>query len=360
MKSFRSALALAAMMASVAQVVASPFDYALSGDLGSKAYDGQKAYLMLNDNDHIIDSAAISGGKFVMRGSAPRAAWARVDVDREYATLILSPAEVELDFDNHTPLLGDSVNMAYRAYRLNINAMEDVSKTLRAYYLASDSTVDIREKLTPLFNAYLDYSLATLRANPDNPISESALRSYALMASPEQWKELYPTLPPTALELDFTRRWNRKMTTALNSQPGSMFVDIEGRNIDGTPAAMSDYVGKGRYVLVDFWASWCGPCRAEGKNTLVPLYEKYGKDPRFEILGVATWDNPAKTLKAIETEGYTWPQLIDAGMKPMDAYGFDGIPMLMLFAPDGTMVARGIRGQAIWDAVSKALASPLP
>lgn len=97
------------------------------------------------------------------------------------------------------------------------------------------------------------------------------------------------------------------------------------------------------------------PCREEGRETLVPLYEKYRGDERFEILGVATWDNSVRTQKAIATEGYKWPQIIDAGMKPMEVYGFDGIPMIMLFAPDGTMVARDIRGEEIWKAVKDAL-----
>ena len=70
---------------------------------------------------------------------------------------------------------------------------------------------------------------------------------------------------------------------------------------------------------------------------------------------MATWDDPARTLKAIASEGYKWPQIIDAGMTPMDAYGFDGIPMIMHFAPDGTMVAREIMGEGIWKAVENDL-----
>ena len=67
------------------------------------------------------------------------------------------------------------------------------------------------------------------------------------------------------------------------------------------------------------------------------------------------WDDHERILKAIEKEGYQWSHIIDVGMQPMEVYGFDGIPMIMLFAPDGTMIARDIRGEDIWKAVEEAL-----
>lgn len=334
---------------------ASAFQYTVSGDVHTTVLDGQKAYLMLNDTNQLIDSAEITDGRFTMSGNAPREGWARVDAGREYALLILSPSVTEVDFVNHAPLSGDSVNMAYRRHKMNLNALENVARELVGYYADGDDKSKSREKMGSFLGSYLDYLRMTIQANADNAIAESALRSYAMESTPEQWKELYPELPPSLLGLRFTRKWDEKMSTALRMRPGCMFADIEGKSVDGAVSRLSDYVGRGRYVLVDFWASWCMPCRAEGRETLVPLYEKYGGDERLQILGVATWDDPARTLKAIASEGYKWPQIIDAGMKPMEVYGFDGIPMIMLFAPDGTMVAREIRGEGIWKAVEDAL-----
>ena len=123
-----------------------------------------------------------------------------------------------------------------------------------------------------------------------------------------------------------------------------MFTDFEAE-YEGKVQKLSDYVGKGNYVLVDFWASWCGPCRAEIPN-LIAAYNKY-KAKGLVVLGVATWDKPEDTLKAIEEDKIPYPQIMNAQKAGSDAYGIEGIPQIILFGPDGTIVARDLRGEAI-------------
>lgn len=137
------------------------------------------------------------------------------------------------------------------------------------------------------------------------------------------------------------------------SAEGHMFVDFEAE-YEGKVTKLSDYVGKGKYVLVDFWASWCGPCKAEIPN-LIEVYNKY-KGEKFEVLGVATWDKPAATLKAIEQLGIPYPQMMNAQKAGSDAYGITGIPQIILFGPDGTILKRDLRGEQIEKTVAKYLA----
>jgi thiol-disulfide isomerase/thioredoxin len=136
------------------------------------------------------------------------------------------------------------------------------------------------------------------------------------------------------------------------TQPGKMFVDFSGYTLEGASSKLSDYVGKGKYVLVDFWASWCGPCKGEIPN-LIELQNKFGGD-KFTVLGVNVWDDEAAFKAALTEEGITYPQIfIPQGNKDnaTEMYGIQGIPQIILFAPDGTIVQRDLRGQGMKDLV---------
>ena len=107
--------------------------------------------------------------------------------------------------------------------------------------------------------------------------------------------------------------------------------------------------------MVDFWASWCGPCKREIPN-IKAAYEKY-KGDKFDVLSVAVWDKPEDTAKAAAEHGVVWNQIVDAQKVPTDIYGIEGIPHLILFAPDGKILKRGdaLRGPGLEETLSKLL-----
>ncbi len=149
------------------------------------------------------------------------------------------------------------------------------------------------------------------------------------------------------LKTDATTFANLKETSA-----GKPFRDFSGEDKDGNKVSLSDYVGKGQYVLVDFWASWCGPCRREIKNTLLALHEKYS-NKGLSIIGVAVWDKKEDHLTAVEELGVTWPQIFDTeGKVATELYGIMGVPQIMLIGPDGKIVARDLHGKDIEDLVA--------
>lgn len=130
-------------------------------------------------------------------------------------------------------------------------------------------------------------------------------------------------------------------------------VDFEAVQPDGSIVRLSDYVGKGRYVLVDFWASWCGPCREEVPN-IKELWYEYGGE-RFTVVGCACFDKPANTLAAVRELKIPWPQILNIPASAPQAYGFDYIPYIMLFDPDGRILSRDLRGDDLRAAVKKVL-----
>lgn len=131
-------------------------------------------------------------------------------------------------------------------------------------------------------------------------------------------------------------------------EPGTAKVDI-----DGTDVKLSDYVGRGRYILLDHWASWCGPCKAE-MPSIKKTWEAFHGD-RFDVVSIAVSDKRADTEQALSALDMPWNQILDAQRIPLELYGVNAIPHLILFGPDGTILKRGLRGEDIYTTVADLL-----
>jgi peroxiredoxin len=135
---------------------------------------------------------------------------------------------------------------------------------------------------------------------------------------------------------------------------GSPFPNFNETDIDGKPVSVANY--KGKIVLVDFWATWCGPCVAELPNVL-KAYEKYhGKG--FEIIGISLDSNKARLTDFVKAKNVTWQQFFDGqGWKNKlgQKYSVNSIPATYLVDKEGKLIAKNLRGEALEKAVAKAL-----
>lgn len=240
--------------------------------------------------------------------------------------------------------------------------VEDFNSQVAA--LQADSTLSAEEMTAKMQEAYdavsaelVSDGLEMIRKYPSGTLAVTVLQNTANVMEESQLAEALGMLEGAALEDEYV-----KSLVALNdakqaTAEGKMFTDFtvvqDPADSLGSKVSLSDFVGKGKYVLVDFWASWCGPCKAEIPN-IAAVYEKY-KGEDFDVLSIAVWDDPADTKVSAKEHGVVWNQIINAQQVPTDLYGIEGIPHIILFGPDGTILKRNLRGEDIESAVAEAL-----
>ena len=156
----------------------------------------------------------------------------------------------------------------------------------------------------------------------------------------------------------FDSETNEEIDLAAATGINSKFVDLGLPGPQGQTVWVGDYVGQNKLVLIDFWASWCGPCIRELPN-VVKAYERF-HDKGLEIVGVSLDKDKARWLAAIEQTGQKWPQMSD--LKGWDCagaqiYGIQSIPANVLIDSQGKIVARDLRGDALLKEVESRLAA---
>lgn len=200
---------------------------------------------------------------------------------------------------------------------------------------------------------YIEVNRKAIEKNRDNDIAVQALSYIYGELTNKEILEYVDMLSPQMQQDSSVVKIAEGARKAMLTEEGAKFLDFTIEDSDGQSVSFSDYVGKGKYVLVDFWASWCGPCKKEIPN-IASVYEKYAGE-NFDVLSIAVWDKPEATKQAAEEHGVVWSQIINAQKIPTDIYGIDGIPHIMLVAPDGKIYKRNLRGSDIEAAVAEAL-----
>ena len=295
----------------------------------SEDEDGLTAYIIDFDTSAKLDSTVVENGKAVFKGSVTTPVFARVILDGNRAgQFVLEEGDIAFNPANRMAA-GSPSNDAL------VNLMAEQQKLVAEYRQLGDTPEDEAKK-KDIQQANTKLFADALKANAGNPLGYylflQECYGYDLPTFDAKLKE-YPQFAGSKRVQTLRQGLINKEETSV----GHKFKDFE-ITYDGKTSRLSDYVGRGKYTLVDFWASWCGPCIRETK-VLKEIYEEYGPKG-LNVLGVAVWDEPANTLKAIEQHQLPWPQIINAQTIPTDLYGIAGIPCIILFDPEGNIVSR--------------------
>jgi len=226
--------------------------------------------------------------------------------------------------------------------------LKDV-ETISALEEAGDS-IGVMKTSDELANKMATRCREVYQAHKDDAIGAQALGLLIEFANEDEFIALYEQ-GGKAVKADASLGGYYEHLKSLPEE--AVITLLESGEVVKEQGTFEDYVGTGSYTLVDFWASWCGPCKAEAPN-VVAVFEKY-RDKGLVVIGVPVNDKQEATEKAMRDLGIHYPQVLDPSMTLASRFGIEGIPYIILFAPDGSIVAQGLRGARIDEEVGKVL-----
>ncbi len=351
MKKNVSSLCMLGMITMLASCGSSPQGYTVTGLLPDSTIHGATVYMENLDNRKVIDSTIVEGNKVIFTGVAPDTAQAcRIIAGSSYSILILENGSIQVDFEKRTAPTGTPLNDEITRI---LGVRDSLKEAYNAAYKAFEGTRDEWETIyNNEWKPQLDKQIADFFKGHTDDAVGFYLVDFLYGMEPDEQLAYINQMGPWLSATNTVSKLKSALEAQQNTAVGKAYTDITGTDLQGNAVSLSDYVGKGNYVLVDMWASWCGPCRREIPN-LANLHNLY-KDKGLTVLGIYVWDKMENLTPAIEKEGITWPQIIDSAETATKLYGVLGIPCIMLIGPDGTILDRtNLRGENMQPTVEK-------
>jgi peroxiredoxin len=335
--------------------------YTINGTVEGIA-DGTKLYLGVPNRSGFEkgDSSTVKDGKFsmtfVMGNSVKDVSIAEVNGKKykEHASLLLEKANITVNIpkDGKAIVTGGNENRVMNEYKA-IDVKYD-GKIRPLYYIAIDTTktrderVKARDEVEKLQMEQFKEVADVIKTNVPSGASSLLLRYYSSAFEDATLDGILAVMkakcPTDPVYLQFKKQRDLDAKVAV----GKKYVDIALNSPEGKLVKVSNFVGKNKLVLIDFWASWCGPCRAEMPN-VVKAYKEF-KDKGFAVVGVSLDNNAEAWKKAIKDLEIPWAQMSDLkGWKCAGAalYNVHSIPATVLIDQSGTIIAKNLRGEEL-------------
>ena len=346
-------------------------EYTINGTLSDEAFEGANVFMINVENQaEKLDSAVVTNGTFTFNGQLESPVIANIIAlttgnNHKMVECVVENGTIAVDMDN-SKVSGTPQNEALMQIANTVKDYKAYLRELYKEYLAAP-TEEERKAVEAIYDSvvtiYQAKEIAALE-NAYNENSDKVLGAYAFYQlvkskrdvgsiSSVQVDSILATAAPVVKNFSLTTKVLDGMRNLEKTSVGKTYTDLdllEGEAMTATK--LSQHID-GKVALIDFWASWCGPCRAEIPN-IAEMHKKYA-DKGVVVIGLNVWDKPEAQQKTIETMNMTWLQLADTTKVATDTYGVNGIPQIMLIGKDGTILARDLRGETIEAAIVEAL-----
>ena len=339
--------------------------YKISGTIEG-ATDGEYVYLQEAKGRELVklDSAVVTAGAFTFEGrqdvAVNRLITYNAEGKRKMADFFLENGNITIALGEENSVSGTANNDIYQAYKKEAGAL---NKEMRALYqkskeegLTEEQKAEIEKQYEELSNKMDALNFNTIDANITNAVGIHLWPGNSYSMELDQLKALAAKVPAEFQSNERIANLLKRIEILEKTAVGQKFTDFSMPDPEGNIIKLSDVIAKNKYTLIDFWASWCGPCRAEMPN-VVAAYKEYNKKG-FGIVGVSLDSDAAKWKDAIKTLNMTWTHMSDVkGWQCEGAalYGVNSIPATVLVAQDGTIIARNLRGEAIKEKLAELL-----
>ena len=336
--------------------------YTVEGNITGDNFEGQKV-LFEKWNDSIlvpVDSTNIVDGKFTLKGNtnSPSLLFMTIgDRDSNLGTMVMAEeGTIEVKYDSIFHVSGTPLNDSFSDFNAEQRRLNEKSRGYSEQFgtATADGTMteELEEELKAAFNETSEEAQALqyefVKANIDNELGQYLFMASSHTFETEQQQEILALASDEYKSTKNIQRLIEKIEAKAATAVGKDFIDFSMKTPEGDDISLSDYAGKGKYVLIDFWASWCGPCINEMPN-VVAAYEKY-KNKGFEIVGVSLDSDKNNWIDGIKSLNMTWPQMSEVTGWETDAvelYAIQGIPHTVLLDKEGKIIAHNLRGDKL-------------
>ena len=346
-------------------------EYTINGTLADEAFEGANVFMVNVENQaEKLDSAVVTNGTFTFNGQLENPVMANIIAlttgnNHKRVECVVENGTIAVDMDN-SKVSGTPQNEALSQITNTVKDDKAYLRELYKEYLAAP-TEEERKAVEAIYDSVVTiYQAKEIAAfeKAYNENSDKVLGAYALYQiisnrrdagsiNSAQVDSILAAAAPVVKNFSLIAKELEGMRNLEKTSVGKAYIDLdllEGEAMTATK--LSQHID-GKVALIDFWASWCGPCRAEIPN-IAEMHKKYA-DKGVVVIGLNVWDKPEAQRKTIETMNMTWLQLADTTKNATNIYGVDGIPQIMLVGADGTILARDLRGETIEAAIVEAL-----